>query len=94
MNDTVWRIEIRGRVQGVGYRGSMIEQARRLQLRGWVRNRRDGSVEALVHGPQAAIDQIVAWARVGPRWASVASVEVLEADGSGAFDSFEQMPTE
>ena len=92
MAETVLRLEIRGRVQGVGYRWSMVEQARRLGLRGWVRNRRDGSVEAVVAGPQEAVDRIVSWARRGPRAAVVAGVDV-SAD-AGLFDSFEQRRTE
>src|SRR4051812_47592397 len=93
-DDIVRRLQINGRVQGVGYRWSMVEQARGLGLRGWVRNRRDGSVEAVVAGPSSAVERIVAWARHGPPGAAVASVEVFD-DGS-AFDSrvqFEQRPT-
>lgn len=88
---TALRLEIRGLVQGVGYRWSMVEQARQLGLCGWVRNRRDGSVEAVVAGSAQAVEYIVAWARQGPRSAVVASVDVFNAEG--AFDSFEQLPT-
>ncbi|HEX3140738.1 MAG TPA: acylphosphatase, partial [Rhizobacter sp.] len=63
VNDSVLRLEIRGVVQGVGYRWFMVQAARRLGIGGWVRNRRDGSVEAVVAGPPAALEQIVGWAR-------------------------------
>jgi len=92
MSQTVLRLEIRGRVQGVGYRWSMVEEARRLGVRGWVRNRRDGSVEATVCGPRQALNQLIAWANDGPGPASVASVDVFDADGE--FDSFDPRPTE
>ena len=88
---TVLRLEIRGQVQGVGYRWSMVEQARRLGLGGWVRNRRDGSVEAMVAGPPGALDQLVAWGRQGPRSSVVSAVDVVADEGS--FDAFEQRPT-
>ena len=91
MAETVVRLEIRGLVQGVGYRWSMTEEARRLGIRGWVRNRRDGSVEAMVAGPPEAVNRMVAWAREGPRSAVVAAVALL--DGEGVFDSFDQWPT-
>lgn len=91
MAETVLRVEIRGLVQGVGYRWSLAEEARRLGICGWVRNRRDGSVEAMVAGPPAAVDRIVAWARLGPGTAVVATVDVFA--GAGSFDSFEQWPT-
>lgn len=88
---TVLRLEIRGRVQGVGYRWAMVEQARQWGLCGWVRNCRDGSVEAMVAGPPDAVDLLVAWARQGPRSAVVDAVEVFADEGS--FETFEQRPT-
>ncbi len=91
MSETVARLEIRGLVQGVGYRWSMAAEAQRLGIRGWVRNRQDGSVEATVAGPQAAVDHLVVWARRGPNSAVVESVKVFEADGT--FETFEQRPT-
>lgn len=88
---TVLRLEIRGRVQGVGYRWAMVEQARRLGLCGWVRNRRDGSVEAMVAGPPEAVDQLVVWARQGPNSAVVSALDVFTDEGT--FETFEQRPT-
>lgn len=87
----VLRLEIRGRVQGVGYRWSMVEEARRLGIRGWVRNRCDGSVEAVVAGAPAALDRILGWARRGPGAAVVNAVEVFA--GEGCFDTFDARPT-
>jgi acylphosphatase len=85
------RLAIRGRVQGVGYRYSMAAEAARLGLSGWVRNRRDGSVEALVQGPAPAVEAIRRWAAQGPPSAEVSAVEELPADGE--FDGFETRPT-
>jgi acylphosphatase len=91
MTPTVWRLEIRGRVQGVGYRAAMAAEARRLGLSGWVRNRRDGSVEATVAGDHGAVQQLLHWARRGPPAARVDEVARFEA--SGRFDAFEQWPS-
>jgi len=81
-----------GRVQGVGYRHYMSRSARELGITGWVRNRRDGSVEAMVSGTPAAVEKIIAWARRGPASAAVSGVEITEAGGS--FANFDALPTE
>jgi len=85
-------LKISGRVQGVGFRYSMSEEAERLGVTGWVRNRRDGTVEAVVDGAPDAVEGILAWARRGPRGASVTEVEVSEI--SESFERFELRPTE
>ncbi len=92
MPEVVLRLVVRGTVQGVGYRWAMTAQARRLGVRGWVRNRRDGSVEATVAGTSEAVDRLVAWACTGPPSAVVAAVEV--AAGEGVYASFEARPNE
>lgn len=73
-------LRITGVVQGVGYRASFEAQARQLGLAGWVRNRRDGSVEAVVSGPDDSIEAIVNWAQVGPAMARVDQVEISEPE--------------
>ncbi|MBI5255926.1 MAG: acylphosphatase [Burkholderiales bacterium] len=94
MTEKVLRLEIRGRVQGVGFRWSMVGQARHLGLRGWVRNRRDGSVEALVAGPSDSVDRLVKWAWRGSAGAVVLTLDAFAGEGSfDAFTGFEQRPT-
>jgi acylphosphatase len=85
------RLVARGRVQGVWFRESMRQEAERLGVTGWVRNRLDGSVEAVVHGSPEAVDRITAWARRGPEAAEVKGLEVSEAHG--LFERFEKRPT-
>ena len=90
------RLLIQGRVQGVGFRWSLMERARQLGLDGWVRNRNDGSVEALATGPAEAVDALTLWAHRGPPQARVDQVacqdeptaERLETGGT-----FSQRPT-
>ena len=81
------RLRIMGRVQGVGYRAWALQMASRLGLRGWVRNRRDGSVEALIIGDEDAVDRMIEACREGPYAARVADVAVSDAadDGSVGF---------
>jgi acylphosphatase len=83
---------ISGRVQGVGFRYSMAEEAERLGVTGWVRNRRDGTLEAVLDGPADAVDALLAWARRGPRGARVTGVQISEV--AGGFERFEMRPTE
>ena len=87
------RARIRGRVQGVGYRDWTMRRADALQLRGWVRNRRDGSVEALFIGPRPAVERMVANCRLGPSLARVDTVDT-ETAAVAAYDSFIVRPTE
>ena len=67
---------VRGRVQGVWFRGSMQDEADRLGIAGWVRNRPDGTVEAEIEGEREAVDALIAWARHGPPGARVTGVSV------------------
>ena len=92
MSERVTRhLVVFGRVQGVFYREAMRLEAERLGVAGWVRNRRDATVEAVVQGPGEAVEAIIAWARRGPPDARVAGVEVGEA--AGEFTGFEKRPT-
>jgi acylphosphatase len=74
MSGAILQVTIRGRVQGVGYRAWLEDQARASGLEGWVRNRRDGSVEALFAGPPTRVAEMVALCRHGPPAARVANV--------------------
>ena len=83
---------ITGRVQGVGFRFYMERKAREFGVTGWVRNRRDGAVEAVVQGTTGAVEAMIAWARRGPPSAVVAEVRVTDA--SGDYAAFDTRPTE
>jgi len=86
------RLVIAGRVQGVGFRYSMERKARGLGVTGWVRNRHDGGVEAVVQGDADAVAALIEWARRGPPAALVTDLRESGADGD--FASFETKPTE
>ncbi len=83
---------IEGRVQGVGYRDWLVDTARRHGLDGWVRNRRDGRVEALLSGPEPAVAAVLLACRRGPPMARVESIEESFADPPDA-PGFHRMPS-
>ncbi|CAG0978736.1 acylphosphatase [Rhodocyclaceae bacterium] len=87
----VRRLLVTGYVQGVGYRYGMVMAARSIGVTGWVRNRRDGSVEAMVAGNPEQVARILDWARRGPAGAEVEHMAV--EIGSGSYSDFEQKPT-
>ena len=87
------RLAIRGRVQGVGYRDSAVQAAFECGVHGWVRNRRDGSVEALVQGSTDAVDRFVAWCRRGPPLARVTEVATESAEVDARLSTFEWRAT-
>jgi acylphosphatase len=89
------QIRVKGRVQGVGFRDALRAEALRLGVRGWVRNRADGSVEALLQGDDASVDRLIAWARRGPPLAEVAALdeESVESARDGTPVGFERRPT-
>jgi acylphosphatase len=90
---TTKRLQIIGRVQGVFFRESTRQHANQLGVTGWVRNRLDGSVEALVQGDAIAVEAMVAWARRGPDAARVDHVEVETLRDEADYRSFEKKPT-
>ena len=87
------RLTISGQVQGVGYRDWAIMTARRLGLTGWVRNRTDGSVEALIVGDDEAVGEMIDACRRGPRMAHVDNVDVEPVDLDVLPQGFTQLPT-
>ena len=92
MGVIVKHLTIRGRVQGVGFRQFMLHVARELGITGWVRNRRDGSVEAVIAGTPEKIQAMMDRARRGPSHAAVTGFEVTAT--SGEWTLFEMRATE
>jgi acylphosphatase len=98
MNDTIRHVTIRGRVQGVGYRAFVDDEARLHDLEGWVRNRRDGSVEAVFGGPAGTVTAMIESCRRGP---SSARVDAVQDEAAGpdmlklrrAGERFSVLPT-
>ncbi|MBY0381419.1 MAG: acylphosphatase [Xanthobacteraceae bacterium] len=98
MTITIRHLIIHGRVQGVGFRAWVVEAARQKRLAGWVRNRRDGTVEAVFAGPSQEVGAAVAVCRSGPPHAHVANIVEREAGESdllvgGGSEIFVSLPT-
>jgi acylphosphatase len=98
MSGTIRQVTITGRVQGVGYRAWVEHRARAHSLEGWVRNRRDGSVEALFAGPADVVSNMVALCRRGPSSARVDAVQDEPASSDAlnlrrAGERFSVLPT-
>ena len=96
-NHVIRHIIVRGRVQGVGYRAFVEDEAYQRRLQGWVRNRRDGSVEAVFAGPAAAVDAVIEACRRGPFSAQVSALDQragTDADlAARVGDGFSVLPT-
>ena len=90
-----YHLRIAGRVQGVGYRYALRTEALANGVSGWVRNRRDGTVEAVLQGAPAAVDAVIAWARRGPPAARVDGIDARAAQGEldRPYRGFDCLPT-
>lgn len=82
------QLTVAGRVQGVGFRYSTLEVARRLSLVGWVRNTDDGGVEIIAEGARSGLERLAAWCHEGPRGARVAHVAASWTAAAGEFTEF------
>jgi acylphosphatase len=87
-----YQLIITGRVQGVGYRDCMVEQAKSLGVAGWVRNLTTGEVQAHVEGEPVRLEQLIKWCERGPSFAVVTSVQRALIEPCGALD-FARAPT-
>jgi acylphosphatase len=87
------RVVIDGRVQGVGYRAWVEAEALARGLSGWVRNRRDGTVEAVFDGDPAKVEAMISACRSGPRMASVEKVDVTALEAEDVPEGFRTLPT-
>lgn len=87
------QLRIHGLVQGVGFRHSLCQEALALGLAGWVRNRHDGSVEAVLQGTSVAVAALIEWAHEGPPAAEVIAVDVAILDEATSYAGFIQAPT-
>mgnify|MGYP000159150317 CR=1 FL=1 len=88
MKEPTYHLQITGKVQGVYYRKSTQAEARKLELKGWVKNEADGSVSAEVQGDKGKVQEFIAWCRQGPPGARVDQVKLTELE-KPPFHSFE-----
>ncbi len=88
-NDIICHVVVRGRVQGVGYRAFVEDEANRRRLRGWVRNRRDGSVEAVFSGPRNDVEAVIEACRRGPFSARVSALDQREGTAADLLEGAE-----
>ena len=82
-----YRLVITGKVQGVFYRQSAFEHAQQMDIKGWVKNRPDGAVEATITGSEEAVRAFINWCRQGPPQAIVGDIEVVPIEET-TFDNF------
>jgi acylphosphatase len=87
------KLRIRGLVQGVGYRYALRDEAQRRGVAGWVRNRTDGSVEAVLQGSPERVAELIAWTRRGPPASRVDDVQIESPDHEPEHAGFELRPT-
>ena len=87
------RLLIHGKVQGVGYREALRHEAQRRGVMGWVRNRADGSVEAVLQGPEDQVGALIAWASRGPPASRVDEVQIEALEETATYTRFERRPS-
>ena len=83
------RIFVTGRVQGVFFRQALKVMAKKNGILGWVRNLKDGRVEAVLEGDEEGLGRVIEWAHAGPANARVDDIEIRNEEGLGGFDSFD-----
>ena len=88
------RLIIHGNVQGVGYRYSMVKFSRANLVTGWVKNRSNGTVEAVIQGAEENVEKVIRWAHQGPASANVTRVETMEETNALIYSDFTQQSTE
>ena len=93
MSTLTIHLEITGRVQGVGFRESMRAVAQALEVNGWVRNRDDGGVDAIVQGADGDVERVIAWCHNGPPGANVKFVKADLVESSETYIAFTRWPT-